>query len=614
MEYPMRNRSQDHEVGESLNVNEELLRPMGAELGRLLSMKKVDEALSFAKEMKSMAPALSTATFYERLIVKVKRLWDNMDESAASMATLNDSITKIDFISRLPFDIAIHVVDYLWGIVSNMEDDTTPTFLYVSKHWRQTILETTPFLSYSLPATKILDHDKATSSHASRIRTMTIHGNVISFSALLGIHLANLKHLCIHIPTDTTSCIHGYETTCARGVCSAVRHNYNLDEVMERCPNLVSLKWSGCVLNGPTTKQYHQLRVLQLRDDEDEIDELLVKLPCLVVFSIEGIRDINYLKRVSSYCPSLKYLKYNAPHDDVIEWPYEWDTSLEQGIQEFSFHSECDDDVPLHMIENLVHASKTLRYLHIGENIYANFHHAMPLPHDTSFSHLIRLSFESQYDDDGRDFLLSIVRRSPCLETIKSVPPFLKWDEQESLDLMSSYTTLVNTTVIMGEDDQNVDALRRFLNTHIERGGYSALRSLAIAPWTEECAQQLLPLITQLTLLEDLHIAVSLDSLLPLIMDSIATTNVMKIKQLKISFVRRRIEDPVFARLQHAHTLESLIIDASRLSTMAALSLIELTQLLHIQIPFDSLDALVIDILRKQFPSIKELEPHHMLR
>ncbi|KAJ8652813.1 hypothetical protein O0I10_011552 [Lichtheimia ornata] len=613
MAYPMRNRGQDHEVGESLNVNEELLRRMGAELGPLLCMKKVDVALAIANEMTSMAPASSTAALYEPLITKFKELLDRMDEATASMATLYDSITKIDFIGRLPFDIVIHIVDYLWGIVSNMEDDTTPTFLYVSKHWRQTILESTPFLSYELPATKLLGHKNATLSYASRIRTMTMYGSVISFSRLLGIHLVNLKHLCIHIPTDWTSCIR-LDPSRGRDVCTAVRHNYNLDEVMERCPNLVSLKWCGCVLNGGTTKQYHQLRVLQLRDDEDEIDELLVKLPCLVVLSIEGILDVDYLNRVSGYCPSLKCLKYNAPYDDVLEWPYEWDTRLEQGIQELSFHEEDENDHTQYVVDNLVHASKTLRYLHVGENLFGSYHEAMPLPQDTMFPQLIRLTADPEYDDDELDLLLSIVRRAPRIETIKSIQSSLKWYRPEPVDLIASCTRLVESNVIMDDENQDLDALRRFVNTHIEKGTSSTLTSLAIALWSEECAYELLPLLTQLTSLEDLHLAISLHSPMPMILDAISTSNTMKIKQLKISIVGRHVEEPVFARLHQARTLKSLVIDADHLWTMAALSLLEVTQLTHLQIPFEGLDDLIIYVLRKEFPNMKELESHHIWR
>ncbi|KAJ8652818.1 hypothetical protein O0I10_011557 [Lichtheimia ornata] len=604
------NRYQNPGVDESLMGNDELLRRVSAELGMLLCMKKVDEALSVAKEIMSMAPTSSTAALYQHLITKFKELSYQMDQAATSMATLYYSITKVDFISRLPFDIVSHIVDYLWESIPTM-NAATPTFLYVSKCWRKRILESTPFLSYQLPATKLLGYDKATFSHASRVRTMTIHGKVISFSRLLGNHLCNLSRLCIDIPRDSASCIHGHPSW-VHDVCTAVRHNYSLDEIMETCPNLVSLKWSGWVLNGGTTKQYHQLRVLQLPDDEDEIDELLVKLPCLVVLSIRGIRNVDYFNRVSNYCPSLKCLKYNAAHDDLIEWPYEWDTGLQQGIQDLSFYEQPHNRRTEHVIDPLVHVSKTLKHLHIGENIYGDRHDPMFLPHDTTFPHLIHLTCDPEYRDDELDLFLDVLRRSPCLERIKSLQSSVKWYEPEPVDCMASCTRLVEANVIMDEDHQDVEALKRFLNTHIQRGNSSTLRSLEISLWTEECAYVLLPLITQLALLEELHLALSPNSPMPMIMDTIATNNAMKVKHLKISVVGWHVEDTFFDRLQHARTLKSLIIDADHLRTMAALSLRKLTQLTHLQIPFEGVDGVVIDILRKQFPNLKELEPRHI--
>ncbi|CDH54843.1 predicted protein [Lichtheimia corymbifera JMRC:FSU:9682] len=164
----------------------------------------------------------------------------------------------------------------------------------------------------------------------------------------------------------------------------------------------------------------------------------------------------------------------------------------------------------------------------------------------------------------------------------------------------------------MGDQQQDVNALKRFINTQIQRGGHSALRSLSIALWTDQCAQELLPLIIQLTLLEDLHLAVSLHSPLDMIIDTIATADAMKIQQLKISIVGVCVQHPVFARLQHAHFLRSLIIDADHLCTMAALSLLEVTQLVDLQIPLVGRNDLIIHALRKQFPNLKELESHHI--
>ncbi|CDH54844.1 predicted protein [Lichtheimia corymbifera JMRC:FSU:9682] len=440
MEHPIRNRDQDQEVDGSLNDNEDRLESMSTDVAKLLSTGNVDAALSSAKEMTVMFPASSTAALYERLAFKFKELSDKVDQAAASMATLCNSISKIDYISRLPFDIVILIVDYLWGTIWNKDDTTTPSFLHVSKHWRKTILESTPFLSYQLPSAKLLCHEQSTVSPVSRIRRMTIRGRVLSFSQLLGIHLVNLQHLCIDISHDTSSCYDNYGGPCARGIRTAMRHNYHLDEVMEWCPNLVSLNWSGFPLSGGSVKQYHQLRVLQLQDYQDEFDQLCETLPCLVVLSLPYILDIDSLNQVRKYCPSLKCLKYNAPPDDVIQWPYEWDKSLDPGIQELVFiRDDYDDDDMMYVMENLRHASKTLKYLHIGvgDRIDGIDDEVIPLQQDTTFPHLIHLTCDPEYDDDGLVLFLSIIRRSPCLETFKSLPYSIRWYESEPVNLMA---------------------------------------------------------------------------------------------------------------------------------------------------------------------------------
>lgn len=372
------------------------------------------------------------------------------------------------------------------------------------------------------------------------------------------------------------------------------------------------------MLNGGTAKQHHQLRILQLRDEEDEIDELLIKLPGLVILSIQDVLDVNYLNRVGGYCPSLKCLKYKAPLDIVTGWPYEWDTSLDQGIQEISFDGKYDDDDLTYVIENLLQASKTLRHVHISENIFRYYHEVMPLPEETTFPHLIHFSCDSAYyrdiDELYFDLFLVTIRRSPSIETIQSGYPLFMWDAPEPIDLMALCTRLINASVIMDEYHQDLDALKRFLNTHIEKGTSSTLRLLSISLWSEECANELLPLITQLELLEELHLALSLYSPMALIIDLIYTNNAMKLKPLKITIVEWQVEDPVFGHLQDAHSLKSLVIDADHLSPMAALSLLDLVQLDQLQIPFKGLDNSVIDILSKQFPNMKRVEPHHMWR
>lgn len=412
-----------------------------------------------------------------------------------------------------------------------------------------------------------------------------------------------IEAVYIDVPFNAATCTNGVPFA-NNDMCLDVRHKYNLDEVMERCPNLVSLTWSHCVLGVANATKYRQLRVLAvgLIHGVEGLLALVKKLPCLVVLSSFDVLHIAFLNRVMKCCPSLKCLKYNTSINGVIKWPYEWDTTLESGIQELSFHGGYYEDIPEYAVDNLVRASKTLKYLHFGEDSFY-YQSVMPLLPDISFPRLIRLSGSPGYGDI-RLIMSTIIPRAPCIETIKFGDPFIMWKSRAPVDLMATCAKLVDVNVIMGEFQQDLDALKRFLGPHVQRGSSSTLQSLSIGLWSKKCARELLPLITKLPLLEDLHRVVSFDSPMAMILDSISGNNVMNVKQLKITVLGCCVEEPTLARLQHAHTLTSLIIDGGYLPTLAALSLLALTQLKHFQIPFEGLDDHIIDILRKQFPNM----------
>lgn len=244
---------------------------------------------------------------------------------------------------------------------------------------------------------------------------------------------------------------------------------------MEHCPNLITLKWSGSPLYTRNEKQYHTLRILQLQGGDDEYHDLLAKLPGLVVLSIDVGLSIYSLDRVSRYCPSLKCIKYYTHPFDVIQWPYEYDQSLEPGIQELYFGDGYYGDPTENINENLIRASKTLKYLEVQHSLYEEEPAMIPLPSDTTFPHLIHLSGAFESDDILR-LLLSIIPRAPSLEVIKLGHPFILWEDTAPIDTMTSLVHLTDTNVIMEENYQEIDVLKRFLTIHIQKGSHSPLR------------------------------------------------------------------------------------------------------------------------------------------
>lgn len=95
----------------------------------------------------------------------------------------------------LPYDIVAKMVPYLWHAVSNTDDDETPAFLCVSKHWRRAILEATPFLFY-----RFLDRDRnkdLSIPYQFRIRRMDIVTYHVPCRQVLWYVVGYLQHLRI---------------------------------------------------------------------------------------------------------------------------------------------------------------------------------------------------------------------------------------------------------------------------------------------------------------------------------------------------------------------------------------------------------------------------------
>ncbi|CDS10633.1 hypothetical protein LRAMOSA11119 [Lichtheimia ramosa] len=588
-------QNQHGDLDDSLERNEDKLNEMCQRLLSLLYKNNMDEALAVSKKMALLDCQSSMSDTSIRLMYKYQQLVDKAEASAASMALLAQSTKKIDFINRLPYDLVVYTVYYLWCTVTSL--DHRPPFLYVSKTWRRIILEATPF--FSRHAT-----ESSAKTLQSRIRRMTIDSRVVSLSSMLGHQLVSVKYLSIGLIYASLSCRISFGSN-RPATCFSEVHDYYLDELMDLCPNLESLTGRCCVLHaGDENKQYHQMKILDLRHHCDELYELLQQLPCLVALSIEDCPDVDNVDAIMQLCPSLKCLKYNADRDDMIQWPFEWDTSLGNGIQSL-FIDEREDHFHIDEFVNIiVRISTTLKDLHL-ECFSPEDEDGVSLPQGATFPELKQLSFTSK-NDEMLQLILEIISQAPVLEAIQLDDPYALGEIQTSIDIMTSCNHLIRVNMIMYNSEEDQYALRGFLDAHIERGADSSLRSMAIACWSDECIEDILTRLPELTLLEHLHVVVGLALSLDVIIDAVRATN---IKQLYITLDDVDvIEGLVFTALKHMKSLRSLVIQVSSLSTSAALSLLDLDQVTHVQIPFNGLCDTMITALQQHFPNTIALE------
>ncbi|KAI7873686.1 hypothetical protein K492DRAFT_200516 [Lichtheimia hyalospora FSU 10163] len=592
----------------------------------LIALNKLNDVLEEAKMMTTLNPTSPVGILREGLIqgyIAQSKDMINIYLCALSIASsINVSKeydgNKADFIMRLPYDIVGKIVDYLW---SNSDTKDIPAFLYASKSWRKAILQSTPFLVHHVitPESYSNTHNEMITL-ASHTRKIVTHGET-PLNDILGKH--DLIHLeFLHAERRAfpghRRLPHPFPSVRLSLADLQIQAEYGyrctLDDIMDQCPNLVSLKWRGRVLNSEKTLQYPQLKALDISYDyalpneyQNELENLLPRLPSLVVLALDTTPNVDHLNLVNRYCPSLKCIKYCQRFNSFIRWPYTWDTAMEPGIQDISIGEGIYEGITQDAMDFVVRTSNTLK------SVYYNHAHTSPdahseglvVPHEAIFPHLTHLSGVPQ-DHISQELFQTLISRAPSLEKIIMLKPYLFWESSDAIEAMLACEHLTTTDVRMEEEEQDIPALQRFLNHHIHLGTQSPLRSLAIAIWTPECEQALLSLLPSLTMLEELYIAVDLpQATVARMIDNMRTSPHLRLKRLIINFSGAgSLTEPIFAGLKHVHCIESLEIKAIRIFTLAALSLLVCDHLENICIPSYGLDPHVLSILRYKFPKL----------
>lgn len=399
---------------------------------------------------------------------------------------------------------------------------------------------------------------------------------------------------------------------------------YTLDDVMELCPRLISLKWGGRALkkSSQTNRVYPQLKALDIKYDyaepsdySRELENLLPQLPSLVALSINAIPELEHLRIIDQYCPSLKCMKYCQYTSDFVRgWPSignDDDDLNRPGIQDLWIGEGIHQGRIQDVMNYLLQTSSTLKRLYYHHAHTPDYDSDQPVhvPPEATFPHLVDLSGVLG-EDSSQMLFRTLISRSPCLERITMLEPYIFWDSSDVIDAMLRCEHLVAADIKMADHMQDTATLKQFLRHHLRLGTRSPLRSLAIALWTPDCEQHLLPLVTSLQMLKELDILLDLpEATLTRMVKNIkfrASSNRTRLQRLLITFSgAESLSEPHFIGLKDVRSLRYLEIKVIRMSTLTALSLLVCDQLVDIRFPSYRLDSYVITILRHKFPRLR---------
>ncbi|CDH54779.1 predicted protein [Lichtheimia corymbifera JMRC:FSU:9682] len=206
---------------------------------------------------------------------------------------------RVDFISQLPLDIVVT------NILPRMEPACLASNelygpLYVSRTWQKRIVQQSKGLT--------LGFDQETDTFK------TGHDLLVRFAPDLYLycdsttpHLPTLHGLQLISDSLTHLHIDGY-------------HAFELCDILESCPNLVSLETGSveAVISSPPSSHYPNLTHLALHDvseeapSHDDVIDILSLFPSLLSFELTPTADSSILTMLHEYCPYLQVLYYGA--------------------------------------------------------------------------------------------------------------------------------------------------------------------------------------------------------------------------------------------------------------------------------------------------------------
>ncbi|KAI7873929.1 hypothetical protein K492DRAFT_241089 [Lichtheimia hyalospora FSU 10163] len=533
---------------------------------------------------------------------------------ANAMTAKRDHV-KVDLMTRLDYDIVQKIVGYLWEDIVD-----TPAFLYVSRSWRKTILQATSYLVHNITTLDSFGYiNGEVTALASHVRKIVYIPEDQEKGAELCQVLVDHGSRNLHYLHVELNPFPGCGSFGAMTLTDAMRkpeygYKYSINEVMALCPNLWSLKWCGRILKNGIGMQYPQLKALDIsfdyadnNDYDDLLGDLVQPFPYLRVLAIDAAPDSQHLDTIDAYCPAVNHIEYCQNPHAFIRWTPSTDPYSARGIRELCIGKAGYEDDLLKVVDLLINVSHTV------EQFYFNYSFVDPESDVDPMDLLLSVEFPllnrircAPGDSEFQEMLMAVMSEAQTLQGFALDTIDIFWNDSSLMETIASLHFLVEVDLRFEQEAQDLDALKRYLKYHRDLHTLSSLRLLYIVLWTDACEQELLPLITSLTLLKVLKITVNgSQSALTQMIEWLGAEPNSCLKQLTVaSTVYTQLDDPVFLGLNKVHSLEWLNVAFKSISTSGALSLLDCNHLTNIYIPRSGLDSRITPILRCKLPSL----------
>ncbi|KAJ8652397.1 hypothetical protein O0I10_011977 [Lichtheimia ornata] len=444
------------------------------------------------------------------------------------MTAIANNNKRIDFISRLPLDIV--VTNIIPRVQCQVYCDILSEYLYVSRAWQERFLKQPNGLYYYFGSENHRSYQQANEfwhhlfsnkedtfkmgypqlgPFAPYIQSLRVPmGDILLDDLFSRVHFSNLRVLDIHCHYSTPrgpilSGLQMVASTLTRleivdGYCLGLR------DILESCPNLVSLTTDGVNATMPLSTSYPKMKHLSIHRLSrtplayDTVANLLSRLPSLLSFDITPMPDSRLLTILYDHCPYLQRLNFGGrsfsssnaevhPSRKGITLAHlnGYGHSCMQGylIQFLITHQSsletfgCDSEFIRHE-DALWDVSSDARLLWLNGGGRGNPTHS----ESASFTRLANIRFSEGCSFSCGPFIAWMVKNAPNLKTISLIERHLQPIVAIAL-IKSKHLSKIEITRLWEDDDiffGDFEGILEFFQHHISMGDRSTLQEVTL--------------------------------------------------------------------------------------------------------------------------------------
>ncbi|KAI7881275.1 hypothetical protein K492DRAFT_236776 [Lichtheimia hyalospora FSU 10163] len=568
---------------------------------------------------KGLITVPSSDISYDQLV-----LWKDVVEAANKK--------RVDLISQLPLDVVTtHIVPRIMDAV--LGSSTASPYLYVSHTWRERFLLRPDGLEFKMEYKKPFSlkqgHDQLI-RFAPFVRSLLVGqcrgARNHKLSELLS--RANFRSLT-HLEVSNTLALDRVAFLEAlASVGNTLTHfklqsiyqtnplSIVLHEIVDACPNLVSLMARGIKTEIGDTRQYQQLKYLslfRLSADSlgyDAMQDVLSRFPSLVSLNVGPMPDSRILPVVHDYCPLIQQLSLGSSSSS---WDKTTISDNAKGLQQLAIgfgQSTCSQ---ADVFSTLIRHRHSLKSLRLAGDVITSHHDPLPplLLQDSHqpdsndniepFMQLDELDFRYATNDGCIAILLWMIQHAPYITHIRL------WHESNEHHPINTAITRLKHLQRACIDITSTErvVLPEFIQHHISLGSESSLEYLRIMfDGTPEDLNGLIP-VTQLQQLQYLEIF-SLDEI-PSSYKPFMTClakQCSSLEELKLSSAQAEIDSCILEPLQYHPRLKRLTVLGTDLNQCYLLSLACFPKLEYFE-TWSEISHQVLEVLQTKIETIK---------